>query len=698
MTAVREAKARTRDAGVLLLADDFEDTRPPGAVIGTLAGGGAKRLCVDIEARIGIDHGALRIEPLMRAGWGRSGIAYGPFRREPGLAFAVLLLNGHNASRWGGIEERFARRLGVWLLGGRTDPAWRRAFAWLRAGDKRRTAWLFRWWLARTRAPRLDTTLDNLAVGWFTTPAPQHPGDGHALVERGGGHAGGELRGRVHGHLEAAAEDLQNVPLLAAVVLRERGALYYLAIAPSEGEAVLRLVMLDDQDDAAALYPGVHQAVSGEIGFSHDTRVYAARVARLPNASRWYGAAHAADRLDGLGAIDGTASEGGDRWRVLESAVDRGPHGAFPASDGRAMAVLDPGAPTGLVHAEVEVGASTGAAGLCWRVADGLNYWGCELSGTDARVYLVRGGSEHEVALDMSLAARPGEAHSLQVVDDGRHIGVLVDGRLLGGGRFQDTRLAEATGVGIVARPGDGTPALVRSFEAHPRAIALPPVLDLRMRTSLVRQGVTRLEDPLCGTPCPLEGRHAGSALERWKRTLGRGRLCVTGQGARVEASPERPNPGRTAYTLPWAGAEADVSVEIVPPGSGRGMGEGSRAGLIFWQDADNYLIVSEWLDDAFEGASLSCFYRRHGWEELYRAVWTNVGDRIAHGRPNVLRVAFDGMRYRAHLDGEPVIERKLTDIDPRAERLAIARVGIVVNWEWGDDTGSLVRNFVARG
>jgi hypothetical protein len=44
------------------------------------------------------------------------------------------------------------------------------------------------------------------------------------------------------------------------------------------------------------------------------------------------------------------------------------------------------------------------------------------------------------------------------------------------------------------------------------------------------------------------------------------------------------------------------------------------------------------------------------------------------------------------------VLYRALTDIYPEAARLELRRVGLVVNWEWGDDTGSLLRAFVARG
>ena len=52
-----------------------------------------------------------------------------------------------------------------------------------------------------------------------------------------------------------------------------------------------------------------------------------------------------------------------------------------------------------------------------------------------------------------------------------------------------------------------------------------------------------------------------------------------------VRAGREAPNPGRTCYTVPWPDPGfADVAVTVHPPGSGRGEGHGSRAGIVLWQ------------------------------------------------------------------------------------------------------------------
>ena len=102
-------------------------------------------------------------------------------------------------------------------------------------------------------------------------------------------------------------------------------------------------------------------------------------------------------------------------------------------------------------------------------------------------------------------------------------------------------------------------------------------------------------------------------------------------------------------------------------------------------------------MNDAY-GTSISAFFQVDGFEELYDAVWTNVGRRIRWGVPYDFRVAFDGSRFLAFVDGEPVLYRALSDIYPDWAGMEIHRVGMVVNWEWGNDTGTTFRDFVARG
>jgi hypothetical protein len=179
---------------------------------------------------------------------------------------------------------------------------------------------------------------------------------------------------------------------------------------------------------------------------------------------------------------------------------------------------------------------------------------------------------------------------------------------------------------------------------------------------------------------------------------MGNGVIEVTGDGgARIRGSVEAPCPGRTAYCLDWAHPEfADLEVTITPPGTQRGQKEKSRAGFVLFQNRDNYFIVNVWLADGYQGASVSSFFKLGGFEDLYDAVWTNVGDRIYWGKPFRLRLCCDGERYLVYVNKEPVLYRAFRDVYADVERLRIRKVGLIANWEWGCDTGSKFEQFAA--
>ncbi len=95
----------------VLVADDFQDERARGAVIGTLAVKGGVRRGRDIERQIAIDHGALRFQPLVRPGWGRQGISYGPFQRRPVWCYWSRSPTATTHRRGSPLPDDLARRL-----------------------------------------------------------------------------------------------------------------------------------------------------------------------------------------------------------------------------------------------------------------------------------------------------------------------------------------------------------------------------------------------------------------------------------------------------------------------------------------------------------------------------------------------------------------------------------------------------------
>ena len=110
---------------MILVKDRFEDTCSRGEVKeGEIEYG--NRMVVDVEKVISIDNGALRIQPLLKPGWGKACLSYGPFKAQPGLAFGVFMLNGHNTSQMEVMNDSLWMRLRQWAMGSGDDPAWHR--------------------------------------------------------------------------------------------------------------------------------------------------------------------------------------------------------------------------------------------------------------------------------------------------------------------------------------------------------------------------------------------------------------------------------------------------------------------------------------------------------------------------------------------------------------------------------------------
>lgn len=708
--------ARGAGAATLVL-DRFEDDRRRGRVIGTVSTGGQVRRGVDAEGVLAIDHGALRIQPLIEPGWGRSGIAYGPVARGAGVTLSVFILNGSNLSRTYTLSS-FPRQVWRWLDGAKVQPVWRQVLNWALHHRPRESFWrkLRQWWRHRAGARRPVDLWENLAVGFFAEERPRGPlTGGNAFVVRGvkdldngelcagigpaagRGGAGGE------GERLSVFRSFQNVPVHYVVALRERGAAYYVSGPPGArglgGHPEMRPVAIDPWDVTSEVFAGVHQSVLGEIGFGVDTRVYGVKVERVAELEAWYGTAHAADRLTGEGPL--SWGEVGGEWAV--SGVERSGRGAV----GDGVAMLAPGAASGLVHAVVEpreMGADedgddaggAGGAGVGMEVSGRARVW-LVLERRGARLEVREGEATRVLAKTDGPALRRGErAASVQLLDDGVEVAGYINGRLIGRGRVEGREGVAAGEVGFEVRGGWA----VRDFEAHPRAVAMPP--ELVLGEPWWEEGTrVLLKDSFAGAKRVLEGHRPEIGEGAWERSFGEGVLEVTGSGAaRVAADVKHPNPGRTIYTVPWGDPSfADVEVELTPPGTGRFQKHNARPCICFWQDPENYLLVCLWLDDSPLPASISSFFRRDGFEDIFDAVWTCIGPtRAAFGRPMKLRVVCDSRRYAVKVDGEPVLYRALTDVYPDWEKLTINRVGIGATWEWGNDTGTVFRDLVVRG
>lgn len=667
----RRAVTEAPCAPIVGVRDDFADDRRPGEVLGRASSSGVERRGVDVEATLSIDHGELRMATLATPGFGRQGLAYGPMRRTPGLTAAFQVLNSHNTAQSNILPEG------------------RKAILRRLARDFPR---------GKLALPHLE---DNLVVGFFPEPAPEDPRrGGNAFVMHAASTMNGELRAQVGGGVLRSYQGIQEVPLTYVVVLRERGAVYFASSVPgAEGAAAfpaMRPVAIDHAGGDELVYAGLMQAVHGEVGHEISTRVAAVRAEVVPGLAGG-SPVILSDSLRGDGPLAGTSEHptgtGGvhaSPWRLSGGEVHRTGAGAVGGGLG-GCAERELPWPAGLVHLVVDTAARPGfdaRAGLVWR-AGPAGAWRAIVDGDGCTLETRRAQGPWDVVARGGARLAAARSCSLQVVDDGQQFGVHLDGVLLFDRWFDDGDLAGQTGVGILTGPAAG--GAVRDVDALPRSVAVP---DLDLAAPWCRQGAdVVVRDAFEGPPGELDGA--------WERTIGEGRFERTGAGSgRVVADAEHPNPGRTAYTVAWPDPGfADIEVAMTPPGSGRGQQQSGRGGLVFYESEDTYLLVNVWLDDApiHDGSSVSVFFRSQGRERLYDAVWTNVGRRVTWGQEVSLRLAFDGSALMARLDGTPVLYRRVQDIYPESPRVAINRVGVAANWEWGDDTGTAFHTFVAR-
>ena len=690
--------------GALELHDDFTDERTAGTVIGSIAASGHKRRGVDVEGVLSIDNGALRIAPLIEAGFGRAALAYGPFETRPGLAFAVYMLNGHNTAQAEHLPNSFRHRINLWIRGSQTDPQWKRVLCWLWQARFRRSIRQFRWWKRTAQGARPVTLLDeNLAVGWYPaidTPDPRTQGSGfimHALGPENGELWAGEASGRTR-----SLRGVQNLPIYFVAVMREVGTIYYVcSLEGADGFSAypwLRPVAIDYTPVGKEVYAGIHQSVLGQIGFRLDTRVHGVRVARLDGFESWCAGAHAADTLENGSALSGRPADIGGNWRLLSRQVS-GETSDLAASAAGIISVLDPGESSGLIHAEVLPGSiSSSTIGLVCRCLDERNHWRLELGERGSAFVFVTEGIRHVIAShDHSGPTGPG-TRRLQILDDGNRLMAYVDGRPLANAWIVDARLNDATNVGIYTDMQGQHIGSVRRFEAHPPHLRLPVIFD--MGAPWLRKGAqVVVADDFTGARGDLDGRLTPVGGKRWRRIAGKGFIDVTGATAAVvRASVQEPNPGRTAYCFDWSRPEfADIEVTITPAGTQVGENQRTMSGLILYQDSRNYVIVNAYRTDNYPGGSVSTFFKFGSFEDVFDAVWTNVAGRVSCGKPLRLRISSDGERYLAFIDDEPVLYRAFRDVYPDVDRLQIRKAGIIANWEFGNDTGSKFEHFRLR-
>lgn len=677
----------------VLLRDDFRSGRPAGGALGPARQGDPARGGVDVEGIMSVDGGALRIAPPLHAGWGRTCLCYGPYPNEPGLAIALHVLNGHNTSQSEVMADTLGSRLRRWARGSGAVPVGPRLRRWLTSGRVRRTLRQVRWWrLIAAGSSRVRLMDENLAVGLFPAPNADPEREGAGFIMHADGPRNGELRVGSRGEWAPAVLGVQNVPVTYVAIVRERDVLLGAASLPGAygfgAHPCFRPLGLVPRPTVPQLYAGLQQAVLGQIGFRADTRVHGVRVSQFAAGGAGMPQPAAADRgLPGV-ALAGRAAEAGGPWR----------------RDGDRW-FLEVGTPIGLIVCRLDPTA-VGLEGVAmeWGGGGAEEGWRLRLTSDGAALsFPAADSAEGGVVVRESWPAVP---EQVQVLFDDREIAVLAAGRLLFGKRLvaqlSDTVLPAR--IGIVT-DGGTAPSGLDSLEVFARELSLPAELVAGTPWQAAAGPVVAADQLTVGDagsdspPTDLDGCRLSAGDRSWRRLCGSGLLEAGPGGARWRASPTTPLPDRTIYAIEWTDPGfAALEVTLTPPGTARGQREHGTAGFCLWQDPENYLLVNTWLDDGYGGASLSSFFTLDGFEDLYDAIWTNVGERVTWGRPVRLGLVSDGLHYTVSLDGEPVLHRSLADVYPGRVPLRITKVGLLGNWEWGADTGSSFRDFRASG
>jgi hypothetical protein len=618
--------------------DSYSDTKAAGAVVGSNSPSGVLRRGTDTESKLSNDNGKLRMAAMAVAGWNREGVAYGPYTRANGLALVVRMNDGDVQAN--------------------------------------------------------DGTAQHLAIGFFTSATPANAlTDGNAIILADNGVNGGMVQ-RNGSALLALINSLRQVELYIVVVLRATGAAYYLGSVTGANEIAgytsLRPMGLDTVVNTATVYAAVWQR-NMTSGGTNSTRVHALNVAQIAAWAQWYGTAQAADTLTSSpGSIAGRTADGlGGTWSAASGGFTISASGATGNVAGDNIALIDPGATSGLIKATIVSGATPGDVGLIFRAQDANNFWMLQSDGTTMHLYKRSGGVYTPIITSGAWHLSANSTQTMQVIDDGNRMRMYLDQSevLVIGGQV-DTSFASNTSVGLRHWQTSAT-TFWQTFEAHPRTVTLPATLDLG--APYQTQGATTVAtETFAGGAADIAGLATTTGGLTWARTLGSDTVSRNGSGTGVVA-----NVGTlTLYTVPWSSAAfADVAIDSTPPGAGYGSGNNGHAGVVLWQDANNWLATYPRVnDDQVNAAEIEVALCVGGSTSVVKRV--NYSTIINHGVTTTIRMTSDGANVIIYRGTEAAFCFALTDLNASYTALTFNRVGIYVG---SQDTGSTLDNFIAR-
>jgi hypothetical protein len=643
-----------------LVLDTFNDTQRAGAVVLSQARSGALRSGTDTENKLSASDGNLVMGQLTTNGWQREGVAYGPYTRKDGLCFVFKVVDGDVQAQ-------------------QTTPS---------------------------------IVNEHLAAGAFSSTSPSDPTtDGSGLIFYANGTAAGALcrngsnSGSQSGLIDNAnPTSIKQIPFYLIVHLRADGAAYYLASLPSvrqlpsAGFPTAQLVHVAALNRTTTpLYAGVWQRQT----YFKDTHLDGVDVVQSSTWSNWYASAQVANSFIGSGSVGSSLASdvaGSPTWVVTGSPnlTSTGLQATAATANLRmASATHFPASTTGLITCKVITGTNTNFGfllALRWDDTGGGNGYYFSFDSGAVVLYRENNGVDTSVA---TFSVTLSGTQTIVVTDDGATLTLWMDNRQII--RYATTTFNTQTGLVVFILTGSGH--TVSYYEAHPRSVTIPTELRTLGDPALdwPAQGSTSVyTEDFAGSAANLEGKTTTTGSGVWANNgpAPAGSIKLTGAGkAQFQTATAAGN--NAIYTVPWSVLNyADLTVDITVPGTGYGNGTTGWAGVVFYQDANNYISVRTYVKDDQVGSTEYELEDRTNGSGPTVIQRVNMATEISHGNTFTMRMVCDGERVVCYKDGEPIIVFRRAWVYGSVPSIQINRVGII---GYDSDSGSSYDNFVAK-
>jgi len=332
----------------------------------------------------------------------------------------------------------------------------------------------------------------------------------------------GRLLARIKGKAVPVLEYVPNIPLYYLVMLRERGAIYYVSTWPDtfqhHGYPVMMPLGIDREEKHSPLYGGFFQSILGEIGFRVDSRVYGVKVGKVAMGEAWYGMAQVADALTGQGALSQQPCHRGGTWKVEMGTFERTSRGT-QAIDFPALASIEADRKVGLIGVELIPQNRRLNIGIAFLYQDADHHWRVYIKNNQAFLQRVWKKKIEHIATTQVKKRLGRKGEVLQILLQDMQVRVLLGHQVLFVASLasSDKLLAQAARIALYSA-GQG---YFKNLEVHAADVPIPEQMRIAWPWRIPQTEVV-MADSLQGEPALLEGRVVSPNVI-WERRAGKG-------------------------------------------------------------------------------------------------------------------------------------------------------------------------------